>query len=173
MKNFKFFTRDKINLSYPEGILNGYYNHNMPYDDLRPYYKSCCGVDVFSEVMATTYDELMLLDNWVNVWVLGMRIDGVVYCSEGIQDDWDFPDNWESDKKYIYEYMIITYPMLDETNINEDSWNEVVNDIENAEVSELPQREVDTTLRPESNDGVYIRTSDRLVMMEDIITFNL
>lgn len=172
MKNFKFFSKENIKQHYPEGLLNGYYNHNMPYDDLRPYHKSCCGVDVFSEVEATTYNDLMILDNWVNVWVLGILIDGVVHCSENIGDDWEFPENWVEDKKYIYEYMIITYPMLDDMDNGQDSWEEVVREqILYPEPVDLPQREVNNEPRPVSEDGVFIRTSDRMVMLEDMILF--
>jgi hypothetical protein len=88
MKNFKFFSKNEEDKKhYPIGILNGYYNHNMPYDELRPYHKHCCGVDVYSEVEATTFNDLMVLDKWVNVWILGILIDGVVYRSEYIGDE--------------------------------------------------------------------------------------
>ncbi len=160
MKNFKFFSKEKINELYPEGILNGYYNHNMPYDELRPYHKSCCGVDIYSEVEATTYEDLMELDQWVNVWVLGVLIDGVVYRSENIHSEWEFPENWETDKRYIYEFMIITYPMIDQTDINNDSWEEVVVDSHYTDTVELPQRE--------ENDD-----SDRLAVLENIIRHNV
>ena len=178
MKDFKFFSKENIKQQYPEGILNGYYNHNMPYDELRPYHKSCCDVDVFSEVEATTYNDLMVLDKWVNVWVLGVLIDGVVYRSENIGDQWDFPDNWEEDKRYIYEFMVITYPMLDQSDIGEDSWEEIVReDTLYSEPVELPQREVDNEPRPEGVPGIdghtFIRTSDRLVLLEDVILFNM
>jgi hypothetical protein len=172
MKTFKFFTKSNINESYPEGILNGYYNHNMPYDQLRPYYKSCCGVDVYSEVEATTYNDLMLLDSWVNVWILGVIIDGEVYRSQHIGDDWEFPNNWEEDKKYIYEYMIITYPMLDQTDISEDSMDEVMVDNHYDGEVELPQREEDDEPVPTREGGIFLRTSDRLVMLEDIIRYD-
>lgn len=176
MRDFKFFSKEKINQSYPIGILNGYYNHNMPYSDLRPYYCSRCNVDIFSEVNATTYDDLMVIDNWVNVEILSVIIDGVVYSSEGVGIEWEFPNNWESDKKYIYEYMLITYPMIDNMDISEDSWNEVVNEINSPEVPELPQRD-DNSLEPRPEDrgdgSVFIDMSDRIKMLEDIIRYNV
>jgi hypothetical protein len=173
MKNFKFFSKEKINELYPEGILNGYYNYNMPYDELRPYHKSCCGVDIYSEVEATTYEDLMLLEKWVNVWVLGVLIDGTVHRSENIHTEWEFPENWQEDKRYIYEFMIITYPMLDETDIAEDSWEEVMVDNIYDESIELPQREENEPPMQPDNRGVFVRTSDRLVMLEDIIRYNV
>jgi hypothetical protein len=177
MEKFKFFLKENINETYPEGILNGYYNYNMPYDELRPYYKSCCGVDIYSEVEATTHNDLMILDKWVNVWITSVLIDGVVYRSEHVGDQWNFPENWVEDKRYIYEFMIITYPMLDETDISEDSWEEVMVDnnyIENyVPPIDLPQREENDAPQPPDERGVYIRTSDRLVMLEDAISYNV
>jgi hypothetical protein len=173
MKNFKFFTKEKINELYPEGILNGYYNHNMPYDELRPYHKSCCGVDIYSEVEATTHEDLMVLDKWVNVWITGVLIDGVVYRSEHIGDEWEFPENWDKDKRYIYEFMVITYAMLEQTDISEDSWEEVMVDYHYVEPVELPQREENDAPQPPDERGVFVRTSDRLVMLEDIIRYNV
>ena len=173
MKNFKFFTKEKINELYPEGILNGYYNHNMPYDELRPYHKSCCGIDIYSEVEATTHEDLMVLDKWVNVWIMGVLINGVVYRSEHVNDEWEFPENWDKDKRYIYEFMIVTYAMLEQTDISEDSWEEVMVDYHYVEPVELPQREENDAPQPPDNRGVFVRTSDRLVMLEDIIRYNV
>jgi hypothetical protein len=172
MQKFKFFTKEKINQSYPQGILNGYYNHNMPYDDVRPFYKSCCGVDIYSEVEATTHEELMDLEKWVSVWVTAVLIDGVVYSSKYIGDELEFPENWDENKRYIYEFAIITYPMLDQTDISDDSWNEVLMESYYDETIELPQREYVPPMPP-NNEGVNVRITDRLVMLEDFITYDI
>ena len=161
MKEFKLLSKNAELI--PQGILNGYYNHNIPYDDLKPYFKSCCGVDIYSEVEVTTYDELMLLDKWVNVWVLGVVIDGVVYSCENIGDKLDLPSNWESNKKYIYEYMIVTYDMLDKTNAEDDAWEETVYEINH----------LNPEIQPEKEGGVYVDLSNRLTMLEDILKHNI
>jgi hypothetical protein len=172
MQKFKFFTKEKINQSYPLGILNGYYNHNMTYDELRPYHKSCCGVDIYSEVEATTYEELMDLEKWVTVLITGVLIDGVVYHSKHTYDDWEFPENWFEDKKYIYEFIIITHQMLNQADISDDAWNEVLMESYYDETIELPQREYVPPMPP-NDEGVNVRMTDRLVMLEDIITYDI
>jgi hypothetical protein len=70
--------------------------------------------------------------------------------------------------------MIITYPMLDQTDINEDSWEEVVVDNYYSEEVVLPQREEEDNDLPIPSDegGVFLRTSDRLVMLEDMIRYD-
>jgi hypothetical protein len=72
--------------------------------------------------------------------------------------------------------MLITYPMISNMDISEDSWNEVVNELNGPEVPELPQRDDDSLEpRPENrNDGsVFIDMSDRIKMLEDIIRYNM
>jgi hypothetical protein len=97
----------------------------------------------------------------------------VVYRSEHIGDEWEFPENWDKDKRYIYEFMIVTYAMLEQTDISEDSWEEVMVDYHYVEPVELPQREENDAPQPPDNRGVFVRTSDRLVMLEDIIRYNV
>jgi hypothetical protein len=104
---------------------------------------------------------------------MGVLIDGVVYRSEHVGDEWEFPENWDKDKRYIYEFMIITYAMIDQTDISEDSWEEVMVDYHYVEPVELPQREENAPPMPPDNRGVFVRTSDRLVMLEDIIRYNV
>lgn len=174
MRNFKFLLKENVNETYPEGILNGYYNYNMPYDDLRPFYKCFGGVDIFSEVNETTWDELDKLDKFVYVRVLGVMIDGRIYSSIGVNDEWEFPENWNSNGRYIYEYMLVPHAIMrkSEETIEDDSWEEIVFDSYYPENVELPQREEHEPMEPDS-EGVFIRMSDRLVMLEDVIKYNL
>ena len=176
MRNFKFFKKNSLDTTLPEGILNGYYNHNIPYDNLRPYFKSYCGVDFLSEINVTTYNDISKADDFVNVIILGVVIDGVVHHSETFHDEWIFPDNLDNDKKYIYEYITVPYFMIDQTNVEEDSWEEVMFENNHGMVEgEIPQRSTPEEYREmeQQGQGVYLEFDNRIQLLEEMIRVNL
>jgi hypothetical protein len=169
MGSFKFFKKNSIDITLPEGILNGYYNHNIPYDNIRPYYKSYCGVDFLSEINVITYNDISKADNFVNVIILGVVIDNVVYCSETFHDEWEFPDNLDYSKKYIFEYISVPYFMMEQTNVEEDAWEEVMHENNFGMAEGLTPEEH----RESERQGVYIEFSNRIELLEEMLRVNL